>query len=420
MSQRSNFTDHMGQEEQDDHERKREHSAEEYIDTKDKDTSEMFSNYARVVAAKNYDNFTDVGRTIRDDRYLAIQAKKALVPSFDEIYRNYGVATVDAHQAMIDRGLADVQSTTHDHDTGNVPETERNLDQEVADILDLEPHTTDASNPEGAPHQDDDSRSESPVIIWRPSARVKLATDLPPELQSQFLHDYGETEHESLKKVRRSHPPQQPFHDSLSPSNGQFKQFSKSPTRHSGDDDGCLGPIDLSRSPKVNGKGRRPPFRSPKSLMVDSSFNFPQNKAKKKEQYGAWYIPPVRWRRSTGAVSRIGADGNTNLDFSNMKFTVAAKGKVNPTMMAKMKEMEHTIPKSYIKQAYKQFMKEQRDKPSKVFAHINFDERLPHYLKGEENVEFDESLTVVQNTRANNKWGNSSDAKQDFDTRIVR
>lgn len=28
-----------------------------------------------------------------------------------------------------------------------------------------------------------DSRSPSPVIVWRPTARVKLATDIPPALK---------------------------------------------------------------------------------------------------------------------------------------------------------------------------------------------------------------------------------------------
>ena len=82
------------------------------------------------------------------------------------------------------------------------------------DPLGYEDQTSDAA------FYDDleESRSPSPIIIWRPAARVKVATDVPPELLQDLLNE-DEEEQEVEKSKRKSLPT---FH-----AQGEFLPFMR-------------------------------------------------------------------------------------------------------------------------------------------------------------------------------------------------
>jgi hypothetical protein len=68
----------------------------------------------------------------------------------------------------------------HNNDNGNDDDHNQNDDED------------DDDEPNG------NGRSQSPVIIWRPTARVKVVTDVPPELRSVFLKDTGHANDDPL------------------------------------------------------------------------------------------------------------------------------------------------------------------------------------------------------------------------------
>jgi len=343
---------------------------------------DMLSQYARVVAANDYENYSGVGRSIRDSRFASMATQKSYIPAFDEIYRNYGVEAAENHDSRISANLDRRVSSS----TGRivpVPEDEvggaivaQASEESMQDTLDQEVEKViheGAENQAEVPTQNDRSRSPSPVIIWKPSARVKLATDLPPELKSVFLHDYCEGNDTTSPKVRAVAP-------------GGITNSGAAVTHNQGGSQSANTSPNARSSPK---KKKVEPKRTYIGLerSLDSTFNYQAKEPKPKQTYGAWYLPPVRWRRKTGKVSRNGDDGNnvTSLDFSSMKYTVAAKGKPNPGMIAKINEMKNEIPHLHIAQAYKSFLNKNA---GKLWSHEKLQKeggysarRQPHYLQ---------------------------------------
>lgn len=102
----------------------------------------------------------------------------------------------------------------------------------------------------GGPEQS--GRSPSPVIIWRPTMRIKLATDIPPELLPDYNGQMFEEE-ENFPLDDSMHPP------SLFPA-------SKHYSRHYEE--------------------------------VSSSFIYKPKTPKKPARYGAWYLPVDQWQKT--------------------------------------------------------------------------------------------------------------------------
>eukprot|EP00736_Rhodelphis_marinus_P003125 Rmarinus@m.22627 len=126
-------------------------------------------------------------------------------------------------------------------------------------------------------------RPLSPMIIWRPSARVRLATNLPPELQAHL---------DSLAPVQES--PGDPGHTPL---------LTMSPGMSS-----AHSPMVLPRQGAAANAGRPagggPPYHTRvinkpmygyKGPQVESSFTFRPKVVQRPPQYGAWYVPPKNW-----------------------------------------------------------------------------------------------------------------------------
>ena len=95
-------------------------------------------------------------------------------------------------------------SILEEHDTNlaqGVHTDEQYIDaEEVSDVSDEddefeeldnfeEEHASKLLDVDSDGGEEERSRSPSPVIIWRPSARVQIATNLPPELKSVFVDE---------------------------------------------------------------------------------------------------------------------------------------------------------------------------------------------------------------------------------------
>lgn len=193
----------------------------------------------------------------------------------------------------------------------------------------------------------DKNRSPSPVIIWRPTARVKVARDIPAELQSIFLG-------------------QKPDRPERSSNADQYDHLSTI---------GALvatAPIQ-PYSARTHNHGRR--HHRPLPPPPESSFTFRPRNTKKAPKYGAWYMPTKRWQVQ-------GNEDNLDSDPSRLAASYLDPGVARPdnaknqALVTKAQELKHQIPGLYISKAYKSFIK---DRAKKLSSAGNT--RLPHYLQ---------------------------------------
>eukprot|EP01083_Nonionella_stella_P075481 205234_1 len=136
-------------------------------------------------------------------------------------------------------------------------------------------------------------RSQSPVIVWRPSARVKIAEDLPVELKSVFR---DETPVDVEKRTLISEP------------QSHLKAWDEVHQKH-----------------KQQHSGR---FK----------FNISPTKRKARLGYGAWYIHPSKWEYREKTE-----------DKKQLK-------RVSPVIEERVKELTSEIPSKFIAKAYKRYI----------------------------------------------------------------
>lgn len=170
-------------------------------------------------------------------------------------------------------------------------------------------------------------RSTSPIIIWRPTARVRLARDIPPELKSAFLEETSPTPSHVLSSAA---------------------DLSSETSRSS-----------RATAPKPRGRRHvnRPP---PQEVQQEVSTRHRRN------MYGAWYLPKNKWScREEPEDSR--AQSRIAVDYYNASTRTAANTEnYNPVLMEKAAKLQGDIPSLYISKAYKSYLME------------NNPDRMPH------------------------------------------
>jgi len=164
------------------------------------------------------------------------------------------------------------------------------------------------------------SRSPSPVIIWRPSSRITIARDLPSNLKSVFSPDIEQNHHAESTENNLSCLEQD-------------------------DNDNDINNDVLKKEEKKKQKKER--------------WNSNKRNLSPKIVYGAWYIHPKKW-----VVKRKGKVTEYNND--NAK---------NPVLEKKASDLAKTIPELFISKKYKEYILNQKN-PNK--------RNLPDYLQNVE------------------------------------
>ena len=121
--------------------------------------------------------------------------------------------------------------------------------------------------------EDEEDRPVSPIIIWRPSARVQIADDLPPELLAELL----------------GHPP--PHNDSKVSNTRPFIQHAKRSNGGGGTTTLASSGRALLSSGGSGGAGGVDGMQRVQSLQQQKSLK----PSFLKKDYGAWYLKPKQW-----------------------------------------------------------------------------------------------------------------------------
>ncbi|QDZ20416.1 hypothetical protein HOP50_04g29330 [Chloropicon primus] len=202
-------------------------------------------------------------------------------------------------------------------------------------------------------------RPQSPVIIWRPNASVRLATDLPREcLNNSILNPQQDMKLTDLIKSDRGFDPlsviksnsgQSQLPPEMKKTFSYYKQFVSN-TMPSADEEKEV----LSSKSRPEWGKRIPP--SPKS------------------EYGAWYIPPDLWE-SDMRLSTKNKEKKVQLMRENLWNTSIFDDSRKGTMEAGLTDLEiqeaqisEQIPNQYSSKMYKEYIKKKQG-------------RLPHYLE---------------------------------------
>ena len=154
-------------------------------------------------------------------------------------------------------------------------------DDQGAQQVDEKEIRDDISTSSSDEEEDEEDRPVSPIIIWRPSARVQIADDLPPELLAELL----------------GHPP--PHNDSKMTNTRPFIQHAK---RNNGGTTLASSGRALLSSGGVGGAGgvdgmKRVNGRQQQQKSLKQSFL--------KKDYGAWYLKPKKWNEMmTGGMQQ--------------------------------------------------------------------------------------------------------------------
>jgi hypothetical protein len=183
----------------------------------------------------------------------------------------------------------------------------------------------DGSDEDDSDDEEDSNRPDSPIIIWRPSARVQIADDLPPELVAELLG-----------------------HPSPSSTNGGKNAAPSSPRS--------------PRSPRLGGGGGG----------GDHAWNSGRGKGKPsflKKDYGAWYLRPKEWNKSmTGELKNA-------YEKAQQVRVGGTNSEVDRVIEEKSAELNQILPKLFISNAYREWLEKQdREHPEHALP-------MPHYLK---------------------------------------
>ena len=161
-------------------------------------------------------------------------------------------------------------------------------------------------------------RSQSPSIMWRPSARVKLATDLPLELlhSGLLLPATGGTDGASGGGGDRERSVFTPGGlpsggrggGALSASLGGFSGL-QSPGGASEPPGGLMSPWGTQKAGTLGRTGSRQGPRSSQAPLGPNSW-VRVAEPRKPRKYGAWYIPPEEWASEMARMEKEQAGGH--------------------------------------------------------------------------------------------------------------
>ena len=257
-----------------------------------------------------------------------------------------------------------IENMFHEDSNGNLIRKD-SMDAD-ANPLDYEDETSDAA------FYDDleESRSPSPIIIWRPAARVKVATDVPPELLQDLLSE--EEEEQEVEKSKRKRPANvsrsrriSSFHASHSPKNSDGLLATKSST---------LKEVAKSRSPRLNPEMEIKEMSKTGSKIPSSTLAKLKNRPKYKDfkhKYGAWYINPTKWNDCAHGKGEkaLTTKGQVTSETERMRQEMSL------ALDETQKKLGEKIPKLFITEQYRSYLL-QKNRQTRADALP-----LPHYLQ---------------------------------------
>ena len=216
----------------------------------------------------------------------------------------------------------------------------------------------------------DESRSPSPIIIWRPAARVKVATDVPPELLEDLLDDDDE---EDLEQDGRHRPStlassrrMSSFHAAHSPKTDGGKNVT---TKAS-----TFKEMSKSKSPRLKPEHEMQQLANAKNKMPMSTLEKIKRRPKYrdfKHKYGAWYIKPDKWNDcANGRAEKV-----LTIKGKGTSETEKMRQEMSTALDETQKKLEKKIPKLFITEQYRRYLLDQ-NKQSHTQALP-----LPHYLQ---------------------------------------
>ena len=189
----------------------------------------------------------------------------------------------------------------------------------------------------GSSSESDDDRPVSPIIIWRPSARVQIADDLPPELLAELLGQPPPTNTASSSSSSSFSPP-----SNTNPR--PFAQQSSSSPRG-----GASQSLKNGGSTVLAGKSKAKPFLN--------------------KDYGAWYLKPKQWNNMmTGSLQE---DYNKT---QNARIS-GSDAEIEKVINMKAKELNSVLPKLFISTVYREWLEKQEQE------HPESSLPMPYYLK---------------------------------------
>lgn len=200
----------------------------------------------------------------------------------------------------------------------------------------------DSSNHKEAEDDWNDSRSPSPVIIWRPSSRVTIAKDLPSNLHSVYIPEDGDDVNVDKVIGRQFEVDGDEHNVSCLELQGVRSAYAAKEAH-----------IDEERK----GEERKPEWNAHKRSHIRPAI-----------KYGAWFIPPRKWK--------VRHKGNV-IEYKN-------NDAVNPELEKKADHLGAIIPDLFISKMYKVYIETHKD-------HTKRD--LPAYLEG---VDINEKSTAEQ------------------------
>ena len=211
--------------------------------------------------------------------------------------------------------------------------------------------------------ESDRSRSPSPIIIWRPAARVKVATDVPPELLEDLLEEEDEEEDGPFEMTAGNASP--PLTGRSQMSGATITKRNRRVSSFAADHI----PPQLSQSLAMT----RPSGRIIKRPDVHrvTGANLRRKKGRDfKKNYGAWYIKPDLWKDC--------ASGKGEKVLAQKQEGVSETEKMRQEMARALDEtsaeLEKKLPKLFITKQYRTYLIEQSKR-----AHTEA-LPLPHYL----------------------------------------
>jgi hypothetical protein len=222
-----------------------------------------------------------------------------------------------------------------------------------------------------------ESRSPSPLIVWRPTARVKVASDITPALRSALMGDVLEdpTKRMAKNEENKHALDQNKFKEQIDQKMNAIESVVLSgPTGGDSDaDEDVVADADDSAAVQKQWGRRKKRVKRKKYVaptLPDSSFTYVPPKRGRRPEYGAWYIDPKKWRLRH-AHEFEGSESDSDVASSQLLDTMQGKESSQPEPIGgKENQLLQDIPYLYISRAYKTFIKD-----------IGDNERIPHYLK---------------------------------------
>ena len=249
---------------------------------------------------------------------------------------------------------------------GAIDETKMELNGEQREEREVGVYSED----DGSDFESDHSRSPSPIIIWRPAARVKVATDVPPELLEDLLED-DDSEDEVPQAAKRNSFIKKPIPQQEAAKKAVLKKSKR------------LSTFTSSHKTKENPKRPKPVKKKTDGTRrpdVHRPLTDAEKRKKKgidlKRNYGAWYIKPELWKDC--------AEGKGEKVLKTREATTSETEKMRQEMTKELdnnaKELEKKIPKLFITDQYRKYlMAQNKHAHSEALP-------LPHYLQYNEDA----------------------------------